>query len=61
MTAKCVMSFCRLMMYGFVFFFIFFHFTTLIESLSKGNPYEQEVITNLKQHISQGLNTVLQI
>lgn len=43
------------------FFFLFFHFTTLIESLSKGNPYEQEVITNLKQHISQGLNTVLQI
>lgn len=61
MTAKCVMSFCRLMMYGFVLFFLFFHFTTLIESLSKGNPYEQEVINNLKQHISQGLNTVLQI
>lgn len=60
MTAKCVMSFCRLMMYGF-FFFILNHFTTLIESLSKGNPYEQEVINNLKQHISQGLNTVLQI
>lgn len=61
MTAKCVMSFCRLMMYGFVFLIIFNHFTTLIESLSKGNPYEQEVINNLKQHISQGLNTVLQI
>lgn len=43
------------------FFLIFIHFTTLIESLSKGNPYEQEVINNLKQHISQGLNTVLQI
>lgn len=41
--------------------FIFNHFTTLIESLSKGNPYEQEVINNLKQHILLGLNTVLQI
>lgn len=40
---------------------LFIHFTTLIESLSKGNPYEQEVINNLKQHISLGLNTVLQI
>lgn len=60
MTAKCIMSFCLLMMYG-VFFFILNHFTTLIESLSKGNPYEQEVINNLKQHILLGLNTVLQI